>query len=77
VQRNKLANQSPKQRYYHVSYKHCMFVLENESIVNFGLNPGNIHFLIFSRKSLTFNQIYPLCFFFPVFVSSYLPMHFV
>lgn len=38
----------------------------------FGLNTGNIHFLILSRKSLTFNQLYPLCFFFPLcfFLSS-------
>lgn len=33
MQRNKLANKSPKQRYYRISYRHCMLVLENESIV--------------------------------------------
>lgn len=33
MQRNKLANKSPKQRYYSISYRHCILVLENESVV--------------------------------------------
>lgn len=33
MQRNKLANKSPKQRCLHITYRDCMLVLENESMV--------------------------------------------